>query len=134
MPKEKLDILLYGSPDIMDFKYISKNGNFRTKSDYFEGTVNNLERRYLETASGWIREWIEGFMIEQECPLCHGTRLKEEILNVYINKKNIYDMTALSISELYNFLSNLKLNKEQAKISELLGVEPIAINSNLVSA
>ena len=120
MPKEKLDILLYGSPDIMDFKYVSKNGNFRTKSDYFEGIVNNLERRYLETASGWIREWIEGFMIEQECPLCHGTRLKEEILNVYINKKNIYDMTALSISELYKFMNNLKLTKEQQTISELL--------------
>ena len=120
MPKEKLDILLYGSPDIMDFKYISKNGNFRTKSDYFEGIVNNLERRYLETASGWIREWIEGFMIEQECPLCHGTRLKEEILNVYINKKNIYDMTALSISDLYKFMNNLKLTKEQQTISELL--------------
>ena len=120
MPKEKLDILLYGSPDIMDFKYISKNGNFRTKSDYFEGIVNNLERRYLETASGWIREWIEGFMIEQECPLCHGTRLKEEILNVYINKKNIYDMTALSIADLYKFMNNLKLNKEQQTISELL--------------
>ena len=120
MPKEKLDILLYGSPDIMDFKYISKNGNFRTKSDYFEGIVNNLERRYLETASGWIREWIEGFMIEQECPLCHGTRLKEEILNVYINKKNIYDMTALSIADLYNFMNNLKLTKEQQTISELL--------------
>ena len=125
MPKEKLDILLYGSPDIMDFKYISKNGNFRTKSDYFEGIVNNLERRYLETASGWIREWIEGFMIEQECPLCHGTRLKEEILNVYINKKNIYDMTALSISELYKFMNNLKLNKEQQTISELLVKEII---------
>ena len=120
MPKEKLDILLYGSPDIMDFKYISKNGNFRTKSDYFEGIVNNLERRYLETDSGWIREWIEGFMIEQECPLCHGTRLKEEILNVYINKKNIYDMTALSIADLYKFMNNLKLNKEQQTISELL--------------
>ena len=120
MHKEKLEILLYGSPDIMDFKYISKNGNFRTKSDYFEGIVNNLERRYLETASGWIREWIEGFMIEQECPLCHGTRLKEEILNVYINKKNIYDMTALSIADLYNFMNNLKLTKEQQTISELL--------------
>ena len=101
MPKEKLDILLYGSPDIMDFKYVSKNGNFRTKSDYFEGIVNNLERRYLETASGWIREWIEGFMVEQECPLCHGSRLKHDVLSVLINGKNIYEVTCLSISNLY---------------------------------
>ncbi len=120
IPREKLDIILYGSPDIMDYKYISRSGNVRTKSDYFEGIITQLERRQIETTAGWIREWIEGFMIEQECPVCHGTRLKHDILNVFINKKNIYDMTAMSISELYKFMQNLKLNKEQAKISELL--------------
>ena len=120
MPREKLDIILYGSPDIMDFRYHSKAGNFRTKSDFYEGLITNLERRYLETTAGWIREWIEGFMIEMECPVCHGKRLKDNILSVYINKKNIYDMTAMSIEELYNFMKNLKLTKEQAQISELL--------------
>jgi len=120
IPREKLDIILYGSPDIMDYKYISRAGNIRTKSDYFEGIITQLERRYIETTAGWIREWIEGFMVEQECSVCHGTRLKHDILNVFINKKNIYDMTAMSISELYKFMQNLKLNKEQAKISELL--------------
>ncbi|MGN1371897.1 MAG: excinuclease ABC subunit UvrA [Candidatus Coprovivens sp.] len=120
IPREKLDKILYGTTEIMDFKYVSKNGNIRTKSDFFEGIIPNLERRYIETTAGWIREWIEGFMIEQECSLCHGTRLKHEILNVYINKKNIYDMTALSISELYKFMNNLKLTKEQQTISELL--------------
>ncbi len=120
IPKDKLDIILYGSPDLLDFKYVSRNGNVRTKTDYFEGIITNLERRQVETTAGWIREWIEGFMIEQECPLCHGTRLKKDILNVYINKKNIYDMTALSIADLYKFMKNLKLNKEQQQISELL--------------
>ena len=96
--QEKLDIILYGSKDVMEFKYYSKNGNFRTKKDYYEGVINNLERRQLETNSGWIREWIETFMVEMECPICHGTRLKKDILNVYINKKNIYDMTSLSIA------------------------------------
>jgi excinuclease ABC subunit A len=120
LPKEKLDIILYGSPDIMDFKYYSRSGSFRTKSAYFEGIITQLERRYLETTATWVREWIEGFMIEQECPLCHGTRLKQDILNVFINKKNIYDMTAMSIAELFDFMKNLKLNKEQTKISELL--------------
>ena len=120
IPRDKLDKILYGTSIIMDFKYIAKNGNIRTKSDFFEGIIPNLERRYIETTAGWIREWIEGFMIEQECPLCHGTRMKQEILNVYINKKNIYDMTALSIAELYKFMQNLKLSKEQQTISELL--------------
>ena len=118
--RDKLDKILYGTPEVMDFKYVSKNGNIRTKSDFFEGIICNLERRHIETTAGWVREWIEGFMIEQECPLCHGTRMKKEILNVYINKKNIYDMTALSISDLYDFMKKLKLTKEQQTISELL--------------
>ncbi|MDE5831254.1 MAG: excinuclease ABC subunit UvrA, partial [Clostridia bacterium] len=67
IPKDKLDKILYGSVDVMDFKYVSKNGNIRTKTDFFEGIINNLERRYVETTAGWIREWIEGFMIETEC-------------------------------------------------------------------
>ena len=118
--RSKLDKILYGSTDILDFKYVAKNGNIRTKTDYFEGVITNLERRYIETSATWIREWIEGFMIEQECPLCHGTRLKEEVLNVYIAKKNIFDMVAMSIADLYKFMQNIKLTKEQAKISELL--------------
>ena len=120
LDKSKLDIILYGSPDVMDFKYVSKAGNYRTKSDYFEGIIPNLERRQLETSSTWIREWIEGFMIEQECPLCHGTRLREEVLNVYISKKNIFDMVSMSIADLYKFMQNIKLTNEQKQISELL--------------
>jgi len=120
LPREKLDIILYGSPDIMNFNYQSRNGNTRTKTDFYEGIITNLERRYLETTAGWIREWIEGFMIEMECPSCHGRRLKDNILSVYINKKNIYDMTALSIADLYKFMQNLKLTEEEKKISELL--------------
>ena len=120
MSRDKLDIILYGSPDIMDFRYHSKSGNFRTKSDFYEGIITNLERRYLETSAGWIREWIEGFMIEMECPVCHGARLKQDVLNVLINNKNIYEFTCMSISELFSFMNNLKLNEEQKKISELL--------------
>ena len=120
IPREKLEIILFGSKEPLDFKYISRSGNIRTKTDYFEGIITNLERRYIETTATWIREWIENFMYEQKCSLCNGTRLKKEILNIFINKKNIYDMTAMSISELYDFINNLKLNTEQKQISELL--------------
>ena len=120
IPKAKLDYILYGSPDILEFNYVAKNGNTRTKTDYFEGIITNLERRYIETTGQWIRDWIEGFMVESVCPVCHGARLRDEILNVYINNKNIYDFTCMSISELYEFINNLKLNKEQTQISNLL--------------
>ena len=120
IPKEKLNKILYGSTTPLEFTYVSKNGNVRTKTDFFEGIVNNLERRQVETTAGWIRDWIENYMVETTCPICKGARLKHEILNVFINKKNIYDMTCMSIEKLYEFINNLKLNKEQQKISELL--------------
>ena len=125
LPREKLEIILYGSPDLMHFNYLSRSGGTRTKIDYFEGIITNLERRQLETTATWVREWIEGFMIEQECSLCHGTRLKKEILSVLINGKNIYEMTNMSIADLYEFMKKLKLNEEQKKISELLVKEII---------
>ena len=120
IPRDKLDKILYGSDVPLEFNYISRNGNTRNKTDYFEGVITGLERRHIETTAEWIREWIEGFMISSECPLCHGSRLKSDILSVLINKKNIYQVTQMSIKDLYDFFSNLKLNTEQAKISELL--------------
>ena len=123
--KDKLKYILYGSDVPLEFNYLSRNGNTRTKMDYFEGIITNLERRQIETTAGWVREWIEGFMIEQECPLCHGSRLKDDVLSVLINKKNIYEVTQLSISDLYDFMCNLKLSNEQKQISELLVKEII---------
>jgi len=120
IPKEKMDIILYGTPEEVEIKYISKTGNVRYSKDFYEGVINNLERRYMETTSAWIREWLETFMVEQDCSVCHGSRLQDSILSVYINKKNIYDMTCMSIKDLALFLKNLKLNKEQEEISRLL--------------
>lgn len=85
--RKELDIILYGSKDKMDFKYTSKNGNVRYTNDYFEGVITTLERRYLETSSSWRREWLETFMVESPCPICHGARLANYVLAVKINKK-----------------------------------------------
>lgn len=128
LKKEELNIILYGSKDILEFNYSSKTGNTRTKKDYFEGIITNLERRYIETKSAWIREWIEQYMTELECPTCKGARLDSSVLSVLVGKKNIYELTKLSIRELYDFFKNLKLNKQQTEISELIIKE---INSRL---
>ena len=120
IPRKKLDILLYGTPDILDFKYISKNGNTRTQKDFYEGIITNLERRYVETKSGWIRDWIEGYMTELPCEACSGARLNESVLAVKVNDKNIHEMTLLSIKELHKFINNLKLTNEQKEISRLI--------------
>ena len=117
LTKEELDIILYGTKEPLTFNYKSKNGNTRKTTSYYEGIITNLERRYIETKSTWIREWIEGYMTELTCPTCKGSRLKESVLNVLINNKNIYEATCMSIDELKTFISNLKLTKEQEEIS-----------------
>ena len=120
LTKQELDIILYGSPDLLEFDYISSNGNTRHKTDYFEGVITNLERLYMETKSGWKRDWIEGFMTELECSTCHGARLNDSVLSVKIGGKNIYELTLLSIRDIYNFFNNLKLNQEQSEIAKLI--------------
>ena len=129
MKKKDLDIILYGSNEIINFEYTSKNGNKRYTKDFYEGIVNNFERRYIETSSTWVREWIEGYMVETTCPKCKGARLSSDVLNVYVNKKNIYELTCMSIKELINFFNKLKLTKEETQISELIIKE---IKSRLV--
>ena len=120
LKREELNIILYGSKDVIEFNYVSKNGNTRKTKNYYEGVITNLERRYIETKSTWIREWIEGYMTESVCPTCHGARLNEAVLSVKINKKNIYEVTKLSIRDLYQFLTNLKLTKTEEEIAAMI--------------
>ncbi len=120
LSEESLNILLYGSPDVLNFNYTSKTGNYRETRDYFEGIVTNLERRYIETNSAWIRDWLEMYMMDTECPTCHGARLKENILAVKVGGKSIYEVCLMSIKNLIPFFEKLKLSKEEAKIAELL--------------
>ncbi len=120
LTKQELDIILYGSLDEIEFHYVAKNGNTRKSSHHFEGIVSNLERRYIETKSNWIRDWIEGYMTELACPSCNGARLSKEVLSVLIEGKNIYELTKLSIEQLFQFLSIMHLTKEQQEISNLI--------------
>lgn len=120
LEKKKLDIILYGSDKPLKFNYESKNGNTRNKTDYFEGIVTNLERRYIETSSTWIREWLDMYMMDMECPTCHGARLKDNILAVKVGNKSIHEVCLMSIKDLIPFFTNLKLTKEETEIARLL--------------
>ena len=128
LTKEELDILLFGSDEELDFQYTSKNGGKRFVKDTYEGIVSNLERRYLETSSSWMRDWINSFMVDITCPKCNGSRLSDEVLSVKVGKKNIHEVASLSIKELLIFFEGLKLTKEEQSISELILKE---INSRL---
>ena len=120
LTKKERNIILYGSPDILTFNIVSRSGNVTKNKDFFEGIINNLERRYMETSSEWIRDWLEQYMIELPCDVCHGARLNDSVLSILINKKNIYDVTCMSIKELINWFDNLKLTESELKISELV--------------
>jgi excinuclease ABC subunit A len=116
---EDQKVILYGSGDReLRFEYQSSNrkaeGVFINR---YEGIVNNLERRYHQTNSQGVRNWIEGFMNVLPCPECGGARLKKESLSVKVAKKSIYDIVALSIKEAMAFFDTLKLSKREQAIA-----------------
>lgn len=120
LDKDIVDLILFGTDEEFDFEYTSKNGNKRYTTESYEGVVNNLERRYIETSSGWIRDWIDGYMEENTCPTCKGSRLMSSVLNVLVGGKNIHEVTNLSIKDLIVFFDKLKLNNSEKEISDLL--------------
>ncbi len=120
LTKQQQNYILYGSDEIIHFQYQSKSGNLYNQKDYYEGIIPNLERRYLETNSTWIRDWLENYMMETECETCHGARLQDSVLSVLVGGKNIYEVTCLSIQKLIPFFETLQLTPSQKEISELL--------------
>ncbi len=118
IPQEKLDKLLYGT-DGKKIKMIRRQeygtGEYMAP---FEGIVNNLERRYKETKSDWMREELETYMQQMPCPDCHGERLKPESLAVTIGGLNIMQFTHLSVTEALDFLDNLKLTAREHQIGD----------------
>ena len=120
LKKEEQQIVLHGSTEPIRFNYSTKSGNIMNSIDYYEGIIDNLERRYMETSSSWIREWLENYMVEYECDTCKGARLNDNVLSVKIAKKNIYEVTCMSIKQLVDFFKNLKLTESEKQIASLI--------------
>jgi excinuclease ABC subunit A len=102
------------------FKYENDFGQKKDAMVAFEGIIPNLERRYRETASDGIREFIEGFMSAKPCHVCKGKRLKKEILAVTINEQNISDITDLSIGDCQHWFEEIKLSEKETAIANLI--------------
>ena len=120
LAKEIKDVLLFGSNDNeIKFYYDDGYEKYSTKKT-FEGVVNNLERRFLETESEWKREEISQYQSESDCEKCKGMRLKDEALCIKIDKLNISEVTIKSISEAKSWFENLdsKLEEKQKKIAQ----------------
>jgi excinuclease ABC subunit A len=119
LSKKIQDVILYGSDEEeIKFSYDDNYQSYTTKKT-FEGVVNNLERRYLETDSDWKREEIAQYQSESNCEKCKGQRLKEESLCVKINELNISDVTKKSIDDAKKWFDNLNsvLNERDKKIA-----------------
>ena len=120
LSKEIKDVILFGSNDEeIKFNYDDGYEKYSTKKT-FEGVINNLERRYLETESEWKREEISQYQSESDCEKCKGMRLKDEALCVKIDDLNISEVTKKSISEVKKWFSDLsnKLGEKEKKISQ----------------
>ena len=118
MPKLVQNVLLFGTGNERSLKMSYKSNRF--SGEYkggFEGVIPNLQRRYTQTRSSHIREWIEKFMSKQRCPKCKGARLKQETLSVLINNKNIHQLTSETIGSLFRFFSNLDLPNNYKEIA-----------------
>ena len=120
LTRKELDIILYGTTENIEFDFKTRSGNHMHSIEPYEGISNNLERRYLETNSEFVREWLGKYMVEHTCDTCDGKRLKSSVLSVLIDKKNIIDLTDMNIKKLYDFFDKLKLSKEKAEIANLL--------------
>ncbi|HBG1882541.1 excinuclease ABC subunit UvrA [Clostridioides difficile] len=118
LPDDFVEELLYGKDNIIvEFTYESKFGGTRNYKSYFEGVIVNLERRYRETNSDYMRDKIEEYMAERPCPKCKGMRLKKEVLSVLVDGKNIMEVTNLSVNELIDFMENINLTEKQRFIA-----------------
>ena len=121
LPKKIQDIILYGSDeDEIKFTYDDGYERYTTAKKTFEGVVNNLERRFLETDSDWKREEIGQYQSDKKCESCNGYRLKDEALCVKINKLHISEVTEKSILDAKEWFKDLEtsLDKRQFKIAE----------------
>lgn len=126
VPVEKLPIdqwnkIMYGSgTDKIRFRYENEFGQVRDSSIQFEGVLANIERRYKDTSSDYIREQMEKYMGQHDCPTCKGYRLKEETLAVKVNSLHIGQLTEFSIEEANKFFNELTLSEKDMQIAKLV--------------
>lgn len=115
LSKEQLNMVLYGTGDKLYKVPLSGGRHYETTH---EGVIPNLERRYKETESDYVRRDIEKFMQEKPCSTCHGKRLKPEVLAVTMAGMSIMDVCELSIDRAIEFFTQLRLNDKNAMIAK----------------
>jgi len=119
LTKDQQKVVLHGAGD-KEFRFSWESSSGKSQASFmskYEGVIRNLERRYKQTDSTYIRTWIEGFMNMKPCPVCKGARLRPEVLAVRIRDKNIQDVTKMSVKEAAEFFTKLDLTAREKTIS-----------------
>ncbi len=117
LPKVFIEMLLHGSDDPVRVRYHNKWGALRNYETTFDGVIRQLERRYKETDSEYVREEIEQYMTSAPCPVCKGARLKPESLSVKVGGRHIAEATALTVRQALEFFSTLRLTEREGLIA-----------------
>ena len=113
-----MDKIFFGSDVELDIVYSNKDRASRYEySGKFPGIFNDLKRRYKESYSNGIKDWLEGFMRQKECASCGGKRLRTDSLHVTVAGKNIFEITSMSVKKLFELFSKMKLSDTEEKIS-----------------
>ena len=120
LSEKQMDIILHGSDRPISYQLRSSSGNEYKRNDYIEGIKDLIERRYRDTSSSMVKDWLHSFMKETKCPVCKGKRLNPQALSVRVGNKNISEFTALSVVNAKHFISSLSLDVEKAKIADLV--------------
>ena len=127
LPKEMKEILWYGSGEQkFSFMYENLQGEVKKHTTPFEGIIPLLRRRHREAFSERMRLDIESFMTSTPCPVCHGARLKPEVLSILVGGKNICEVTALTVRDAINFFETLNLTERQQFIARQILKEILA--------
>lgn len=127
LPKEMKEILWYGSGEQkFSFMYENLQGEVKKHTTPFEGIIPLLRRRHREAFSERMRLDIESFMTSTPCPVCHGARLKPEVLSILVGGKNTCEVTALTVRDAINFFETLNLTERQQFIARQILKEILA--------
>ncbi|GAA0119915.1 excinuclease ABC subunit UvrA [Clostridium perfringens] len=116
LPKKVQEVLMYGDPEKLKVTYTKENVT-AVYNHSFEGEINNLRRRYMETNSDTMKAEIEKYMSDNPCPKCKGARLKPEALAVTVGGKNIFEFTSMAIREELDFINSINFSEKDKIIS-----------------
>lgn len=124
LPEKMRETVLYGSGnEVIEFHYQRPHGDYMVKKHPFEGVIPTMQRRYHESDSPTVREELAKYLSSRPCPTCKGARLREEARHVFVDDKNLPEITAYPIEQAYEFFNNLELTGSRGQIAAKINKE-----------